>query len=403
MSYRNGRIRKALILGVSSAQIDAIRYLKSEGWWVIGCSYRHEGLGLGLVDQFKQIDIRDFKAIEELGRKEKIDLIYSIGSDLATVTIAKVSAILGLPTFIPYETAKLMNNKFMLRKFLASKNISPIKFKKVSSERDLEELNHFPVILKPADSQGQRGVFCVSSLREIKSCYKEAIKFSRSKTLIVEEFLDGPEVSANVFVSNSKIIFNEVSDRLAFESYSYGIPRGHILPTKNCSIETLVETKALIERCIRALSIENGPVYFQIKITSKGPRVIEITPRLDGCHIWRLIQNAYGVNLLAASFNMIMGDNSIDLQINPCMENYHLSFFYSPTGKVFKKIDYPERSNMLYVEYYYKDGERIRPINGSMEKVGYYIESEDEGMQWKQNSDQENSWLETKVFTEASA
>jgi len=370
-----GIMSKALILGVSSVQIDAIRYLKAHGWWVIGCSYRNEGAGLELIDQFELIDITDCKAIEELGRKEKIDLIYSVGSDFATTTVAKVASILGLPTFIPYETAELMQNKVVLRKYLADRNISPIKFKKVSSENDIEEFDHFPAILKPVDSQGQRGIYC-GSLQEIKSCYREALKFSRSKTLIVEELLDGPELSANVFVIDSKIIFNEISDRLTLECNSVGIPRSHILPTKICYGETLCETKALIERCIQALSIENGPVYFQIKLTSKGPRIIEITPRLDGCHLWRLIKNVYGVDLLASSLNWLIGDKYISIEINPFKSHKQLSFFYGPTGNVFRKLDYPiGDKGVSYVEYYYKEGDTILAINGSIEKVGYYIES----------------------------
>lgn len=374
-------MKKALILGVSCAQVDAIRHLKANGWWVIGCSYRNEGIGLKYIDQFELIDIIDFKLIAELGRKEKINLIYSIGSDLATVTVAKVASMLGLPMFVPYETAKLMQNKVMLRKFLTAKNISPVKFKKVSSEGDLEKLNQFPAIIKPADSQGQRGIFCVNSLQEIKSCYGEALEFSRSKTLIIEEFLDGPEISANVFVIDSKIVFNEISDRLTLACNFIGLPHSHILPTKNCFGETLFETKALIERCIQALSIKNGPVYFQIKLTSKGPRIIEITPRIDGCHLWRLIKTVGSADLLDASLKWLNGDKPIDLQMNPRNGHYHLSFFYSPPGKVFRKVDYPTRPNISYVEYYYEDGETIRPINASMEKVGYYIDNVNEEKQ----------------------
>jgi len=69
--------KNALILGIGHAQVDGIRHLKEAGWRVIGCSYRQEGKGIGLVGQFEQIDIKDFAAVEELGRNENIDLIYS--------------------------------------------------------------------------------------------------------------------------------------------------------------------------------------------------------------------------------------------------------------------------------------------------------------------------------------
>jgi len=147
---------KALILGVGDAQVDAIRYLKGAGWWVIGCSYRREGRGLGLIDRFELIDIKDRTAIEELGRREKIDLIYSVGSDLAMLTIAEVARNLDLPCFIRSETAEVTQDKIELRSFLTAHSISPIKYKRVSSEADLEEWDSYPAIVKPADSQGQR-------------------------------------------------------------------------------------------------------------------------------------------------------------------------------------------------------------------------------------------------------
>jgi hypothetical protein len=93
-------VMKALMLGVGNAQVDAIRYLKAAEWWVIGCSYRREGRGLELIDQFELIDIVDSAALEELGRNEKIDLVYSVGSDLAMPTVAKVAHNLNLPCFV---------------------------------------------------------------------------------------------------------------------------------------------------------------------------------------------------------------------------------------------------------------------------------------------------------------
>jgi phosphoribosylamine-glycine ligase len=367
-------VKKVLILGVSNAQVDAIKYLKEAGWWVIGCSWRHEGRGLELIDQFELIDIKDCAGIEELACKGKIDLIYSVGSDLAMPTVAKVASKLGLPTFVRYETAKLMQHKVLLRDFLTANGISPVKYKKVSSIADLDGWDHCPVVVKPADSQGQRGVFRANSLQEIKLGFERSLEFSRSKTLIIEEFLDGPEISANAFVIDSQVVFNEISDRLIVESYSGGIPRGHVLPTERCFGEMLCETKAQVERCIQALEIENGPVYFQIKLTAKGPRIIEIAPRLDGCHIWRLIKTVGGVDLLDASFKLLTGDKSIDLQMGPCVTRYQLLFFLSSPGKVFREADYAAPSQASYVEYYYKSGEIIRPVNGLMERVGCYIE-----------------------------
>lgn len=368
-------MKKALILGVGDAQVDAIRYLKEAGWWVIGCSYRHEGRGLEWVDQFELADIKDPAAVEEVGRRERVDLIYSVGSDLAMPTVAKVASRLGLPTLVRDETAELLQDKIRTREFLTAKGISPVRYRRVSSEVDLEGWDVFPAIIKPADSQGQRGVLRVGSIEEAQANLRDSLRFSRSGRVILEEFLDGPEVSANAFVMDSHVVFSAISDRVVLEGYPGGIPRGHVLPTRKCVGPLLDETRGLVERCIQLLGIENGPVYFQLKLTAEGPRIIEITPRLDGCHIWRLIRMQGGVDLLDASFRLLMGDRPLKMQMEQRTKGYHLWFFLSPPGRIFSAIDHPPPAQVSYLEYYYKEGELIRSVNGLMEKVGYYIEA----------------------------
>jgi phosphoribosylamine-glycine ligase len=369
-------MKKALILGTGNAQVDLLRYLKEEGWWVIGCSYRREGKGLQYVDQFEQINITDISGIENLARSQNVDLIYSIGSDLAMPTIAKVSTELGLPMFVDYITASLLQNKVLFREFLMNHNISPVRHRMICSESDLAGWTYFPAIVKPADNQGQRGVFLANSIHEVRAQIESTLRLSRSGTVIIEEYLDGSEISVNAFVVDREVLFCEVSDRLVVEEFAGGIPKSHVLPAKTCSGELLLKTKELVNRCVHALSIENGPVYFQIKLTLEGPKIIEITPRLDGCHIWRLIKTVGNVDLLEASVRLLTGDKSIALQMSESLVASHLNFFLGPPDKEFKLADYPGPNDVSYLEYYYQDGETVRPINGALEKVGYYIERE---------------------------
>ena len=369
-------MKKALVLGTGNAQVDLIRYLKENGWWVIGCSYRREGKGLQYVDQFEQINITDIPEIETLACSQNVDLIYSIGSDLAMPTFAKVSTELGLPVFFDYKTASLLQNKVRFREFLLSHNISPVRHRMICSESDLEGWTYFPAIVKPADNQGQRGVFLADSTQEVRERIEGTISLSRSGTVIIEEYLEGSEISVNAFVVDRQVLFCEFSDRLVVEEYAGGIPKSHVLPAKTCPEDTLIKTKELVNCCVEALSIENGPVYFQMKLTDEGPKIIEITPRLDGCHIWRLIKMVGNVDLLDASVRLLTGDKSFTLQMSENFAYSHLNFFLSPPGTEFRMADHPAPDGVSYLEYYYQDGEIVRPINGALEKVGYYIERE---------------------------
>jgi phosphoribosylamine-glycine ligase len=367
-------MRLAIVLGVGNAQVDLIRYLKANAWRVIGCSYRHEGRGLADIDKFALLNVTDVDGIVQLAHSEQADLIYTVGSDLAMPTVADVSTQLGLPTFIPSGTAGLLQNKLRLRRFLAEHNISPVKFKAVREQNDLDDWTHFPAIVKPVDNQGQRGVFLANEMEVARTGIEKSLTHSRTKTLIIEEFLDGPEVSANTFISNGQTIFNEISDRLVVAGYAGGIPKGHIYPAKACTGELLAETKALVERCNRELAIMNGPVYYQLILTTNGPRIVEVTPRLDGCHMWRLIKTACGVDLLDVCVRNLMGEELPPMDVKPGMDSYYLGFYYCPPDQSFFLAEHQPVSEVEYLEYYYADGEIVRPINGYLEKVGYFIE-----------------------------
>ena len=130
-------IRKALILGTGSAQLDAIRYLKENGWWVIACSYVREGLGLELVDHFELVNIMDVDRLEQLARSERVELVYSVGSNITMPSVAEVAARVGLPSFITADTARLMQSKTVLRDFLAERAISPVRYRRVKNEEEL--------------------------------------------------------------------------------------------------------------------------------------------------------------------------------------------------------------------------------------------------------------------------
>jgi biotin carboxylase len=269
-----------------------------------------------------------------------------------------------------------MNNKIRFRDLLAANGISPVKYRRVASHTDLEGWDHFPVIVKPADSQGCRGVFRANSMEQIEEGIDESIRLSKSGEAIVEEFLDGAELSVNTFALDGEVLFNEVSDRLVVPGSPKGIfPRGHGVPSEWCVGKDLIETKADVERTVKALGIENGPVYFQVRLTAKGPRILEATPRLDGCHVWRILKMVYGVDLLDACFKWLTGQQSaIDLRIRNNMGRHRKLFFLCPTGSTFRAADHELPKGAFLPEYYYQDGDTVLPIHGVMEKVVYYFE-----------------------------
>lgn len=363
---------RILILGTGNAQLDAVRLCKEHGLSVYTCSCIQYGPVCNAADFFELIDIADIERIKDYAVRNDIDLIYSVGSDIAMPTVSKVSEDLDLPRFVSYETAKICNNKVLLREFLGKDFTGNLRYQMVESTLVSLELE-FPVIMKPVDSQGQRGVRLINSYNEFVDNFDDSVRFSRNGKLILEEYVDGPEISVNSYVVNGNIEFSIISDRISWPDYPGGIIHEHILPSNIAGPSPEKEIRDLVERTISRLGIENGPVYFQIKLKEGKPKLIEVTPRLDGCHIWRLIKEYNGIDLLKASFEHLTNPSfKMGKPKSVKSKRVKLEFFSEKPGMVFDRSKYVI-DNPKYLEWYYEKGEIVRSINGHFEKTGYQI------------------------------
>ena len=230
--------------------------------------------------------------------------------------------------------------------------------------------------MKPVDSQGQRGCYRVNGREDIEKHFEDSLSFSKSGRVIIEKYIDGPEVSVNAYVQNGEVKFMLVSDRKVFEDLPGGIIKEHILPSVSTTDEGKKNVYDLVKRTLAKLSILNGPVYFQIKMDGDFPVIIEVTPRLDGCHMWNLINNYCGFNLLEASFEHLLGNVQIEASAEPKHDNLKLAFYCEKPGTVFDSEKHQPKENALYSCKYYETGDTVKSLNGYMEKCGYQIYEE---------------------------
>ncbi len=363
---------RALLVGLGGVQADLLRLLKERGWWVAGCSHRPEGPGLDGFDLFETLDVRDHDGVTALARNCRADQVYSCGMELPLEAVAAARQRLGQEEWFCGEAARLARHKPSLRGFLAERGLSPVAFARVRSPGDLIGWECYPAVLKPADAAGQRGVLVVGSAAEAGAGLESALSFSASGEAIIEEFLDGPEVSANAFVRGGRVVACLVSDRLVLEGYPGGLPRAHVLPSQAATPLQVAAVQALVADLVAALGIRQGPVYAQLKLTSRGPRLIEASPRLDGCYLWRLVRAAAGLDLLAAAADLLGG---AEPQLRPLGEPrpHTLQMRHRAPGVVFGEADGEVPAGAVARGGHYRPGETVRPVNGLMETVGWYL------------------------------
>ncbi len=372
-------MNKILVLGTGNPQLDLINECKKYGMEVYACSYCHGGVGETVADHFGLIDITDAEAVLEYVKTNQIDYVYSAGSDVAMPTVGKVSENCNLPCFIKTEIATICNDKGKLRETLRALPKWNINYQ-VLSDKNAEIELQYPFMMKPLDSQGQRGVCLIEDYEQFFREFDNSVSFSKEGKVIIEEVVIGQEVSVNTFSIDGKVVFEQVSDRIVWEGYSGGLIHKHLIPSQRVQEESLCEEMhQLVCEALKVLGLENGPAYFQIKVAENGPKIIEITPRLDGCHMWRLIEYYTGVNLLECSVRLLVGDQSLEevfVNRKPVKkESYLTEFLCQGPETVFERANFDVK-DAIYHEWYYSDGDRVKRMNGCKEKCGYQIQKQ---------------------------
>lgn len=367
-------MEKVLILGIGNAQVDLIKLCKEKGYEVHTCSYVSEGRGKEFGDFFALINITDYDQVLEYVKKNSIDIIYSTGSDVAMPTASFVSEQLNLPHFVSTETSKLCNTKQKLREFIGEGKFN-LRFQEIDAIT-CEFILPYPLMMKPVDSQGQRGIKLIHSREEFESHYDVALSYSRSKRIILEEYVEGPEISANVYMVDGEVVFTLISDRISWPQFEGGIIHKHHLPSSVMNRTSQNKVNEMIKSVTKKLNIINGPAYFQIKMQKDQPKLIEVTPRLDGCHMWRLIKESTGVDLLNITMDHLI-ENKVDKKLfryKKIRNDFTLEFICKEPNSKVKGAEY-QINDVLYLEQYYTKGEEVKPMNGYMEKIGYFIVS----------------------------
>lgn len=362
-----------LVLGTNWGQADLIRFMKEEGWRVEACAHIAGFPGDADADAFHLLDICDIDSVTELAVNIGADAVYSVSSDVAMTSAVAVAEKLNLPRFYSSEFVDLCNKKQAMREFLNTHDLGKVEFYAVSSHSYTEDRTCFPCMVKPADAQGQRGIFKVDHAKDLSDAIKQACALSPTGIAIVEDYLDGVEISCNILVRDGIFLFDIVSERLAHDGDLTGIVYAHVVPCKNVSDDHIEEARQLSRRTTQALGIKNGCLYFQMKVTENGVRIIEIAPRLDGCHMWRLIKHATGKDYLASTARCLLNlpDNTPEETI--VRGDYELFFWQDIPNKLFNASRYSVLPGTEYHEFRYAEGEIIRPINGKIDVTGYYV------------------------------
>ncbi len=274
-----------LLLGGGLMQEPAVKAARELNLHITLVDGNPNAMCVPLADAFYPVDLKDTDGLVTLAKKMKetdgIDGVFTAGTDFSA-SVAKVAQELSLPGH-PYEAALNASNKTRMRQCFKNADVPSPEFFSVTKDNCksfLTEPKTFPLVVKPVDNMGGRGCKLVYSLTELEEAINDAIKFSRTQTAIVEDYMNGREFSLDAIVYNGNITITGFADRHVFYP-PYFIEMGHTMPT--CA--TQKEKDDIIEvfkKGIKALGLTCGAAKGDMKLTKKGAMVGEIAARLSG-------------------------------------------------------------------------------------------------------------------------
>ena len=359
--------RRLLVLGAGPAQLGLLGAAREQGLFVIALDRDPTAPGFRYADRRAIISTEDEHGIERLASAEGVEGIIAPGIDWPVGIAARVAERLGLPHPIDAAVANRAVSKQKQREALAEANVPQPSWHIVSAP---EGGLPVPSVVKAPDRQGQKGLTLVRSQDELPAAIARALEESRSGVAIIEELVDGPEVTVNAFSLRGEFHPLTVTDRLTADPPAFGVALAHVWPS-----EAGGKAAEVAEAAVTALGIENGPSYTQLRIGPDGPQVIEVAARLGGGHDAELAKLALGVDLNGLALQTALGEPiwSAALQPTPEVGGAVVRFLVPPEG-VLEEVEGTDEARVVEgvqdVRIYREPGHAFGPFRRGADRAG---------------------------------
>lgn len=374
--------KKIMILGASILQLPAIRQAKKMGIEVVAVDMNPNAIGFQEADKSLVISTIDIPAVLKAAKEEKIDGIMTLASDMPMRTVAVVAKEMGL-VGIDENTALKATNKAVMRQCLLENNVPIPTFYKVSNEQEYKQaVKQFKTkfIVKPADNSGSRGIFLIENLdneKIIEEAYQYSKQFSRNGDIVVEEYMEGEEVSVETLSVDGVCHVIQITDKLTTGAPHF-VEMGHSQPTRH-SLEMVQRIREVATMAVNAIGIKNGPSHTEIMVTKDGPKIVELGARLGGdCITTHLVPLSTGVNMVENCILIALGETP-DLTVK-FEKGSAIRYIPSYEGVLKEVANVEEARNVIGVQeisFVKEIGDTLTNIESSTSRIGFVVAQAD--------------------------
>lgn len=393
--------------------LGGLRYLKpvieaahKQGYYVITADYLPDNIAHKWSDEYCNVSIIDKDAVLREAQRLKIDGIMSFACDPGVVAASYVQNKMGLPSFGPFESVEILQNKDKFRAFLAQNGFNVPQAKAFGSvEAAMEALDEYPwpVIVKPTDAAGSKGVTRVDKIEDLKPALEYAMEHSISGHIIVEEFIDklGCSSDTDSMSIDGELVFTSFcAQRFDADAINPYTPAAYSWPSTFTKEQELYLTSE-IQRLIALLGLKTVVYNIETRVGSNGkPYIMELTPRGGGNRLCEMLRYATGVDMITAITRAMVGDPILTpIEQNPYKGHWAEIILHADRDGRFSRLDIAPffSSKIIECDLWVNPGDRVRAFNGANDAIGTLVLCFDSAEEMEHAVMDTHSWMSVIV------
>lgn len=374
-------LKKILLLGGSRYLLPVIESIHKLGYYAITCDYLPNNIAHKYSDEYHNVSIIEKDSVLQLAEQLKVDGIMSFACDPGVATAAYVAEKMGLPSVGSYEAVSILQNKGRFRKFLTDNGFNVPKAKSYKNINDAlmdKDFFKWPVIVKPTDSAGSKGVKKVETFEQLQAAIEYALAYSHSDEFIIEEFIEkkGFSSDSDSFSVDGELKFVSFSsqrfDDKAVNPYT---PSAYSWPS-SISKENQTVFASELQRLIKLLELKTSIYNIEVRESIDGvPYIMEVSPRGGGNRLAEMLRYATGVDMIEAAVKAAVGDNVSDIEQADFNGHWAEVILHSDKPGIFTglKIADEIQKNVVEKDLWIAEGDKVGGFEGANEAIGTLV------------------------------
>lgn len=398
-------MKKLMLLGGMRYLVPVIEAAHKLGVYVITCDYLPNNIAHKYSDEYCNVSILEKDKVLEKAKELKIDGILSFACDPGVVTAAYVAEKMGLPSSGPYESVEILQNKGKFRKFLTENNFNvPVakQYTDIETAVNDTEMFNWPVIVKPTDSAGSKGVTKVEEKDKLKDAINYALKFSHSNEFIIEDFLEkvGDSSDCDSFSIDGKLKFVSFSAQKFDENCENPYtPAAFTWPASISKIHQEELTNE-IQRLLTLLNMKSSIYNIETRECTNGKAyIMECSPRGGGNRLAEMIRYMTGVDMITNIVKSALGMELDVIEQKEIKDNWAEIILHSEKEGIFEKLWISEEisSNIVENDLWIETGTHVGGFSAANEAIGTMVLKFDSEIQMNNVLNNQNNYIKVIV------